>query len=55
MIPVITAIILDDDDREEYEELILAIRKLAKKQIGNDWVFLDTKPVTITIGEVKII
>lgn len=53
--PVITAIILDKDDEQEYQDLVLAIRKLAKKQIGDEWTFLDIQPVGIMIGDVKIL
>ena len=53
--PVITAIILKNDSEQEYEKLVMAIRNLAKDQIGDDWTFLDTHPVKIFIGDVKIL
>ena len=52
--PVFTAIIVSDEDKEEHEKILVSIRELAKKQLGNEWTFLDIQPISISIGECKL-
>lgn len=49
--PVITYIECSDED---YTALERMVRTIAKKNIGNEWTFVNHQPVLIKIGEVHI-
>lgn len=52
---VITEIEIKQENRKEFEEIIAKLRKLAAKELGPVWSFVETKPVVVKIGGAKLI
>lgn len=45
--PVITAIEIRADDRQEFDAAVETIRALAAKALGPEWTFAQTAPLAI--------